>query len=140
MYTKYGECSQARLDRRPRPEGFADFPLVAERVDEPAESLGRRNRRGRTVTTIARRTGLGLPPIEEEPSTVNSVVRTVDGAVGLVVDRIGHVLEPPAASFEPAPDTVPAAVRELVEQVCKLDDGLLLVLDTERAAGVVAAA
>jgi purine-binding chemotaxis protein CheW len=106
----------------------------------PAEIRGLLNLRGQIVTTIDLRTRLGLPASEDESSSVNVVVRTSDGAVSLVVDRIGHVLEPPAASFESAPDTVPAAVRELVEHVCKLDDGLLLVLDTERAAGVGAAA
>jgi purine-binding chemotaxis protein CheW len=106
----------------------------------PPEVRGLLNLRGQIVTTIDLRTRLGLPPCEDDSSTVDVVVRTADGAVSLVVDRIGQVLEPPAASFESAPDTVPEAVRQLVEQVCKLDDGLLLLLDTERAAGVGAAA
>lgn len=106
----------------------------------PPEVRGLLNLRGQIVTTIDLRTRLGLPPCEDESATVSVVVRTVDGAVSLVVDRIGPVLEPPATSFEPAPDTVPEALRRLVDQVCKLDEGLLLVLDTERAAGVGAAA
>jgi purine-binding chemotaxis protein CheW len=106
----------------------------------PPEIKGLLNLRGQIVTTIDLRTRLNLPPRDEESSSVNVVVRTTDGAVSLVVDRIGHVLEPAPSTFEAAPDTVPELVRDLVDQVCKLDDGLLLVLDTERAAGIGVAA
>jgi purine-binding chemotaxis protein CheW len=106
----------------------------------PTEIRGLLNLRGQIVTTIDLRARLGLQPSDDEDASVSVVVRTADGAVSLVVDRIGHVLEPPAASFEPAPDTVPESVRELVEHVCKLDDGLLLVLDTERTASAGAPA
>lgn len=102
----------------------------------PPEIRGLLNLRGQIVTTIDLRTRLGLPAQEDEAGCINVVVRTPDGAVSLVVDQIGHVLEPAESTFETAPDTVPAAVRELVERVCKLDDGLLLVLDIEQAAGV----
>lgn len=102
----------------------------------PPEIRGLLNLRGQIVTTIDLRTRLGLPPRDDESSSVNVVVRTVEGAVSLVVDQIGHVLEPPRSTYEPAPETVSAVVHELVVRVCKLEDGLLLVLDTERAAGI----
>ena len=106
----------------------------------PPEIKGLLNLRGQIVTTIDLRTRLDMPPRDDESTSVNVVVRTAEGAVSLVVDRIGHVLEPAASTFEPAPDTGPELVRDLVDQVCKLDDGLLLVLDTERAAGIGVAA
>ena len=97
------------------------------------------NLRGQIVTTVDLRARLGIPPAEEA-SAVNVVVRTPDGPVSLLVDQIGDVLEPAASTFEPAPDTVPRNVRDLVERVCKLEDRLMLVLDTELAIDVEAAA
>lgn len=102
----------------------------------PAEVCGLLNLRGQIVTTIDLRVRLGLPPGTAETARINVVVRTAEGAVSLLVDQIGDVLEPPAASFEDVPDTVPAAIRALVERVCKLDGQLMLVLDTELAATV----
>ena len=61
------------------------------------------------------------------------MVRTHEGTVSLLVDQIGDVLEPADATFEPAPETVPGRLREVVDRVCKLDTELMLVLDTERA-------
>jgi purine-binding chemotaxis protein CheW len=62
------------------------------------------------------------------------VVKTPDGsAVSLVVDEIGDVLEPPRDAFEAPPETVPPAIRSLVDGVCKLDRHLMLLLDTELA-------
>lgn len=105
----------------------------------PAEIHGLLNLRGQIVTTIDLRTRLGLPAADAQRS-VHVVVRTPDGPVSLLVDRIGDVLEPAESAFEPAPETVSAVVHELVDRVCKLEDGLLLVLDTERATSVEVAA
>lgn len=105
----------------------------------PREIRGLLNLRGQIVTTVDLRARLGIPPAEEA-SAVNVVVRTPDGPVSLLVDQIGDVLEPAASTFEPAPDTVPRNVRDLVERVCKLEDRLMLVLDTELAIDVEAAA
>ncbi len=100
----------------------------------PDEVAGLLNLRGQIVTTIDLRARLGIAPREEGASSVNIVVKCADGsAVSLVVDEVGDVLEPSQAAFEPPPDTVPAAIRPLIEGVCKLDRHLMLLLDTERA-------
>jgi purine-binding chemotaxis protein CheW len=104
----------------------------------PPEIRGLLNLRGQIVTTVDLRARLGLPAAEE--GGVNVVVRTPDGPVSLLVDQIGDVLEPPESSFEQAPDTVPRHLRDLVRRVCKLADGLMLVLDTELAIDLEAAA
>ncbi len=67
---------------------------------------------------------------------MNMVVRTDEGPVSLLVDEIGDVLQPDSAAFEPAPDSVPAQVRELLHGVYKLKDRLLLVLNSEKALDV----
>ena len=106
-----------------------------------AEVAGLINLRGQIVTTLELRTRLGLPERPAGSDSVSVVVRAADGGpVSLVVDRIGDVLQVDGASLEPPPDTVPAAVRELVRGICKLEDRLMLLLDTERAIRVKTAA
>jgi len=90
------------------------------------------NLRGQIVTVVDLRVKLDLPRRHLD-SAVNVVVRTADGVVSLLVDEIGDVLEPSDTSFEAPPATVPAAVRALITAVCKLDDQLMLVLDTDLA-------
>lgn len=111
-----------------RAQAVTPVPLSA------AEVSGLINLRGQIVTSVELRRRLGLPPRQADMPSVNIVVTTADGsAVSLVVDEIGDVLEPPREAFEAPPETVPAAIRPLVDGVCKLDDRLMLVLDTELA-------
>jgi purine-binding chemotaxis protein CheW len=63
---------------------------------------------------------------------MNLVVRAEEGPVSLLVDEIGDVLQLDAVDFEPAPDNVTAAARELIRGVYKLKNRLLLVLDPDR--------
>lgn len=116
-----------------RAQDLTDVPLA------PPEIAGLLNLRGQIVTSLELRARLGLPPREPGAPSVNVVVKTPDGgAVSLVVDEIGDVLEPSRDAFEAPPDTVPASVRELVTRVCKLDGVLMLLLDATRAVEVPA--
>jgi purine-binding chemotaxis protein CheW len=63
---------------------------------------------------------------------MNVVVRTEDGAVSLLVDDIGDVLEVDESTFERPPETLAGAARQIVQGVYKLKDRLLLVIDTEQ--------
>ncbi|MCF6378411.1 chemotaxis protein CheW [Nocardioides KLBMP 9356] len=111
-----------------RAQGLTRVPLAHEDI------AGLLNLRGQIVTSLELRSRLGLEPRDEGAPSVNVVVKTPDGGVvSLVVDEIGDVLEPSRDSFETPPDTVPTTIRDLVTQVCKLDDHLMLLLDTERA-------
>lgn len=89
------------------------------------------NLRGQIVTAIDMRRRLELPPRRESETSMNVVVRTQEGAVSLLVDEIGDVLEVDAASFERPPENLAPAARELIRGIYKLKDRLLLVLDTE---------
>ncbi len=102
----------------------------------PAVTAGLINLRGQIVTTIDMRRRLGLPERSRDQAPMNMVVRTDEGPVSLLVDEIGDVLQPDSAAFEPAPDSVPAQVRELLHGVYKLKDRLLLVLNSEKALDV----
>jgi len=90
------------------------------------------NLRGQIVTAVDMRRRLGLKKRGTDETPMNMVVRSDDGAVSLLVDEIGDVLEVSADSYEPIPENVPQAQRELILGVYKLDGRLLLVLNTER--------
>jgi purine-binding chemotaxis protein CheW len=89
------------------------------------------NLRGQIVTAIDVRKRLGLLPREgREP--MNMVVRSDEGAVSLLVDEIGDVIEVADRDFEEKPDNVAGVVRDLTTGIYKLQDRLLLVLDTRK--------
>jgi len=96
------------------------------------------NLRGQIVTAIDMRRRLELPALGENETSMNVVARTQDGPVSFLVDEIGDVLELDAACFEPPPENLRSPARELVRGIYKLKDRLMLVLDTDRAAGVAA--
>jgi purine-binding chemotaxis protein CheW len=106
----------------------------------PAEILGLINLRGQIVSALDLRRRLGLPEREEGVAPMNVVVRTPEGSLSLLVDRIGDVLEVDDADFEPPPETLHGLPRLLLRGAYKLDDGLLAVLDTERAIDLAATA
>lgn len=98
------------------------------------------NLRGQIVTAIDMRRRLQLKPRPSGTAPMNVVIGTEDGAVSLLVDEIGDVVELDDASYEPAPENLRIEARELVRGVHKLEAGLLLILDAERAASVPAGA
>jgi len=99
----------------------------------PAAVSGLINLRGQIVTAIDLRTRLGLAPRPADKLPMNVVVRSDDGAVSLLVDQIGDVIEVTADKFETPPDTLLGPARELVHGAYKLDGRLLLLLQCEAA-------
>jgi purine-binding chemotaxis protein CheW len=90
------------------------------------------NLRGQIVTALDLRQRLELEDRPADQLPVNVVVHTDDGAVSLLVDEIGDVLEVPEKLFERPPETLKGTARELIRGAYKLKDRLLLILDTER--------
>jgi purine-binding chemotaxis protein CheW len=87
------------------------------------------NLRGQIVTALDMRRRLGLPPRDRGETAMNVVVRTEEGAVSLLVDEIGDVVEVDSMSFERPPENLDPAISELVRGIHKLKGRLLLVLD-----------
>lgn len=98
----------------------------------PAVVRGLINLRGQIVTAIDLRRRLDLPDRPAGEAPVNVVVRTDDGAVSLLVDAIGEVVQVPEKAFERPPETLRGAARELIRGAYKLDGRLLLALDLDR--------
>lgn len=109
-----------------RYQGMTRVPLA------PATIQGLINLRGQIVTAIDLRRRLELPPREDERLPMNVVVRSDDGAVSLLVDEIGDVVEIQDDIYEQPPETLKGVARELVQGVYKLKERLLLILDTEK--------
>jgi len=86
------------------------------------------NLRGQIVAAIDLRLRLGLAERVAEALPMNVVARSDDGAVSLLVDEIGDVVEVSGEAFELPPDTLQGEARELVRGVYKLPSRLLHVL------------
>lgn len=91
------------------------------------------NLRGQIVPAIDMRRRLRIPAREGDQPPMNMVVRTADGAVSLLVDEIGDVLDVDITTWEQPPENLDPAARELIRGIYKLKDQLMLVLDAERA-------
>ena len=116
-----------------RYQGMTRVPLA------PATIQGLINLRGQIVTAVDLRRRLELPAREDEQLPMNVVVRSDDGAISLLVDEIGDVVEIQDDIYEHPPETLKGVARDLVTGVYKLKDRLLLILDTEKTVDLNAA-
>lgn len=99
----------------------------------PRGLAGLVNLRGQVVLTVDLRVSLGLPPLTEDAEPMMVVVQVDGEPISLLVDEIGDVIDVEESQFETPPDTLPATLREVVVGAYKLDSGLLLALDVDRA-------
>jgi purine-binding chemotaxis protein CheW len=91
------------------------------------------NLRGQIVTGIDLRRRLEMADRMGDAPPMNVVIRSADGAVSLLVDEIGDVIEVTEDSFERPPETLQGKVREVILGVHKLEKQLMHVLDTQKA-------
>ena len=126
------------------------YGVAADRVQEvlraapltpvplsPAAVRGLINLRGEIVTVVDLRRPLQLPGAAPASPTL-VVVQDGGGITTLAVDAIEDVLWTREEDFEPCPDTLHAAAREMLLGCYKLPHDLLLVLNLERALGASA--
>jgi purine-binding chemotaxis protein CheW len=97
----------------------------------PAVVRGLINLRGQIVTAIDLRRRLDLPERTDESEPVNVVLQTDEGAVSLLVDEIGDVLEISEDLFERPPEMLTGKIRDLIRGAYKLPHKLMLVLSTD---------
>ena len=98
------------------------------------------NLRGQIVMAVDLRRRLGIEDRAEGELPMNVVVRTDDGAVSLLVDEIGDVLEVDEDCFEPPPGNVRGKVRTVILGVHKLSGQLMHVFDVAKACDFTEAA
>ena len=97
------------------------------------------NLRGQIVTAIDLRVRLEMPPRPDGALPMNVVVQTPGGAVSLLVDAIGDVVEVEEAIFEKPPETLSGVAKQLIRGVYKFDGALLLDLDIDTTIDIDAA-
>ena len=103
----------------------------------PRVVSGLMNLRGQIATGIDLRRRLELADRPDGSAPMNVVIRNADGAVSLLVDEIGDVVEVTEESFERPPETLQGKVREVILGVHKLEKQLMHVLNTEKACETV---
>ncbi len=111
-----------------QPQRITCVPLA------PAGVAGLLNVRGELVTAIDLRQRLELPARPSD--SMNIVLRTADGAVSLLVDSVGEVIRVSDDACEPPPPTLRGPARALTEAVVKLNERLLLRLNTLAVIGL----
>ena len=92
---------------------------------------GLMNLRGQIVTALDLQKRLRMDQSSHDDPTMNVVIRTADAPVSLLVHEIGDVMVVDSNNFEEPPETLQGVPRELILGAYKLDDELLLVLDTD---------
>ena len=90
------------------------------------------NLRGETVTAIDLRRRLKLPDEDIKEPQKNVIISAESGAVSLLVDEIGDVIEPDDELLETPPETLNGIACDLITGVYKLENQLMLVLDNEK--------
>jgi purine-binding chemotaxis protein CheW len=121
----FGVESQ-RIQEVMREVELTEVPLAA------VEVRGLMNLRGQIVAALDLRCRLDLPPRADKRTPMCVVVRTAEGALSLLVDDIGDVVEVDEESFERPPETLRGGVRDMILGVHKLDRQLLHVIDTDK--------
>ncbi len=104
------------------PQQLTPIPLA------PKEVAGSLNLRGRIVTVINVRLGLGLEAREQSDSMYVAVEHKGE-LYSLMIDSVGEVLTLPMDSFERNPVTLDPRWREVSGGIYRLDNQLLVVLD-----------
>jgi purine-binding chemotaxis protein CheW len=99
----------------------------------PSIVRGLINLRGQILTVFDLRERLRMAPRPAESTGMSVVVQLPDGAVTLLVDQVGEVLDLAEDQFEASPATLPDTLREVTRGVYKLKDRLLLLLDVSAA-------
>ena len=108
-----------------RPQAMTRVPLA------PSVISGLINLRGQIVTALDMRRRLKLAERSAGTRLMNIVVRADEEPLSLLVDEIGDVIDVDAHAFEPRPNNLDGAFKELIGGVYKLNDRLMLVLDID---------
>jgi purine-binding chemotaxis protein CheW len=108
-----------------RGQKIAHIPLVS------GEIAGTLNLRGRIVTVLDIRHRLGLPERETNAQCIFVVVEHRGELYSLMVDSVGDVLTLPHSAVQATPPNLATSWRELASGVHRLDNELLVMLDTK---------
>jgi purine-binding chemotaxis protein CheW len=106
-----------------RSQEMTDVPLA------PPAVRGLINLRGQIVTALDMRHRLRITTPAPDDAPMNVIVQSAGSIVSLLVDSIGDVEDVNDDCLEAPPETLDAETRSIITWVCKLNKGLLLVVD-----------
>ncbi len=113
------------------PQAITCVPLA------PPEIRGVLNLRGRIVTAIEVRNKLNLPPLENDGTNLMAIgVEIEDEAYGLIIDRVGDVLQLPEEECEAIPINMDPVWQKVSSGIYRLEKQLLIILDIKKLLGV----
>lgn len=108
------------------------------RVPLAPESIsGLVNLRGQLVTAIDLRRVFEMEERKSTDLPMSVVTCAHQGLLSLLVDEISDVVSLDGAEFVPPPETVPAAARKMISQVCALKDKLLMILNNDSVSKLI---
>ena len=108
------------------PERLTRVPLA------PPEIAGVLNLRGRIVTLIDLRRLFGLGERKEGEDVMAIGVESRGESYGLLIDRVGEVVELDGVAREPNPVNLDQRLAQMSSGIHRLDDQLLIVVDVDR--------
>ena len=108
------------------PERLTRVPLA------PPEIAGVLNLRGRIVTLIDLRRRFGLGERKEGEDVMAIGVESRGESYGLLIDRVGEVVELDGVAREPNPVNLDERLAQMSSGIYRLDDQLLIVVDVDR--------
>ena len=101
----------------------------------PGSIEGLINLRGTVIPVINLRKRFGLParPFDDETRTIVVTVR--DKTVGCIVDEVTQVMRIAGDQVHPVPVSMSAVAKRFVAGLARLEDRLLIILDTDTLFG-----
>ncbi len=89
------------------------------------------NLRGKIVTIIDLGQKLGLEPVKKHKDNRNLIIESDGEYIGLLVDRIGDVVNANLENLDPPPSNVGGINKKFFKGVLKTEANLVGVLDTD---------
>jgi purine-binding chemotaxis protein CheW len=106
------------------------------RVRRSAEAiLGIINLRGRIVTVLDAGLPMGFPPIEPTPEARVFIIEDRGEFVGLLVDRVGEVVEMDEELLEPLPGNLSTLQGRYLKGVYRAQDRVIALVQVEEMVG-----
>lgn len=102
----------------------------------PPEVAGSLNLRGRIVTAIDLRKRLRLPPAGEGARSMSVVAEQGAELYALLVDQVAEVISLRPSAMERNPPTLPPAWASFSSGIFRLEDRLMVVLNSDRLLAV----
>jgi purine-binding chemotaxis protein CheW len=110
------------------------FQKMTPVPQSPNYILGLINLRGQIVTAIDLKYRLTGKHVQISDNSMNLILNTEHGTCSVIVDEVGDVMEITESQQEIPPETMSAELKKYVVKICKLENVLLSILDSEMIA------